>query len=191
MLRALAASNARPTTRAALRLALLLGLRDFSLRNARWQDIDLASAKWHVPAENMKGRLLRKKPYVTPLPRQAVAILEQLRPITDRGPDSLVFGRLSKSTLSNVLKGLGFKATAHGMRALLNGHLAECGFAREVREAQLAHVSGDATEQAYLRSAFWEHRTTMMAHWANTVDALEGGGPLPHAENVLAMRRAS
>jgi enoyl-CoA hydratase/carnithine racemase len=50
--------------------------------------------------------------------------------------------------------------------------------AREVAEAALAHLAGDATEQAYARSDLFEKRRSMMEAWAQYLQ--------PAAGNVIA-----
>ena len=194
MLRTLEASGSSPVTKAAIRLALLTGLRDTSLRTLTWGDVDLAGAQLTVRAANMKGR----REFSTPLPKQAIAVLKELHALTFRGPDSYLFpgsgknARVSPSTLGDALKRTGHTVTTHGMRSLLNTYLAECGFRLEAREAQLAHVHGDQTDQAYMRSNFWPHRVEMMQHWGDVVTALEAGKPVPRVEvdNVRRIRAA-
>lgn len=120
-LRAMVESETPNVTRAALVLMLYTGLRDYSLRAARWQEIDLEAAKWTVPAERMKSG----RPHVVPLPTQALEILDVLDKQTNEGPHSFVFashgesGHLAENTLRTRLHGLGFKVTAHGFRSLI------------------------------------------------------------------------
>jgi integrase len=211
MLQKLDHSGASAVTKAALKLAMLLALRDNTLRSGRWREIDFEAAVWSCPAEHMKGKRGRQKPFVTPLPKQAVAILKQLQPLTDRGPDSYIFagsgksGRVSPSTLGDTLKRLGFNATTHGMRSLFTDFGYTNGYLDEVVEAQLAHVWGtlsrkrqrdegeqrmgaDEVRKAYLRSPFWPHRVTLLQHWADTCTALEKGKPLPKIKTADMVR---
>jgi integrase len=130
MLRALAGSQVDPVTSAGLRLMLYTGLRDASLRGARWREIDLRERVWTVPAERMKsGREHR-----LPLPKQAVAVLSELAKLTRSNVNAYVFkgrgkaGYLAENTLRLALHGLGFKVTAHGFRSLLTDLLNEKGF---------------------------------------------------------------
>src|SRR5690606_27796125 len=108
LMRAIRAYGGQPATRAALEILALTFVRPGELRLAKWREFDLDSATWVIPAERMKMR----REHVVPLSEQAVAILRELRPITDRGPDSLVFpslrpGRpLSDNTLNAALRHL-------------------------------------------------------------------------------------
>jgi len=51
------------------------------LRKARWPEIDLEKAEWRIPGERMKMR----EQHIVPLSRQAVEILRELEPLTNRG----------------------------------------------------------------------------------------------------------
>jgi integrase len=75
------ATGLEPVTSAALRLMLLTGMRDAALRAARWSEFDLEAGMWAVPGERMKSG----RDYRTPLPKQAVAFLKALQPITKQG----------------------------------------------------------------------------------------------------------
>ncbi|NCW86041.1 MAG: DUF4102 domain-containing protein, partial [Oxalobacteraceae bacterium] len=59
----------------ALKLALYTGLRDHSIRGAKWAEIDLTSATWEVPAERMKLR----RAFKVPLPKQALEVFNTLK----------------------------------------------------------------------------------------------------------------
>ena len=189
-LRALAASNVEPVTKAALRLMLLTGLRDHSLRGARWSEVDLNAGRWTVPAERMK----RGEAHTVPLPTQAVAVLRDLAPLTDRGPESLIFastgksGHLAENTLRLALHRLGFKVTAHGFRSLLTDQLYLAGFRGEWVERQLHHRDKNQVRAAYLRTDFIEQRATMMQWWASLCSEAEAGRPAPALPSVPEFR---
>ncbi len=70
------------TVRNALKLLLLLGLRSGELRQAQWLDIDWTAKTLTIPVAHQKlspkaARLA--KPFVVPLPDQAMVLLEALR----------------------------------------------------------------------------------------------------------------
>ena len=188
------ASGATAVTKAALLLMLYTGLRDGSLRGAKWSEIDLEAAKWTIPAERMK----RREEHSVPLPRQAVAVLKTLHPSTHRGPDSFVFassgkaGFLAENTLRIALHRLGFEVTAHGFRSLLTDELYKAGFRSEWVERQMHHRDKNAVRAAYLRTDFYEQRLPMMQWWADNCDALKAGGTAPALPgNVIPMQRAA
>lgn len=194
-----ATSGMRAQTRAGLKLVLLIALRTYTLRHARWRDIDFAGAQWFCPAENMKGRKKLREDFVTPLSVLALDVLRELQPLTDRGPDSYIFlgfgsknPVMSATTMNDALHALGFNGTPHGMRTLMTSHLAEQGFPKEVRDLQIAHVIGSKTDRAYMRSQLWRQRVVMMDFWADTVRALIDGKPVPEVvDNVIQIRRAA
>ncbi len=180
-LTALDASGLAAVTKAALRLMLYTGLRDASLRGAQWCEIDFEAAKWTVPA----GRMKRREEHAVPLPKQALAALRELAPLTDRGPESFVFassgsaGYLAENTLRSALHRLGFDVTAHGFRSLLTDELYKAGFRSEWVERQLHHRDKNAVRAAYLRTDFYEQRVSMMQWWADACDARRRGERLP------------
>lgn len=192
-LRALNASGIEPVTKAALRLMLLTGLRDYSLRGARWAEVDVRAGRWTVPAERMK----RGEAHTVPLPGQAITVLRELADLTDHGPQSFIFagagkaGHLAENTLRIALHRLGFKVTAHGFRSLLTDELYKAGFRSEWVERQLHHRDNNQVRAAYLRTDFIEQRATMMQWWADFCDSREANGSAPALpDNVIPLRAA-
>ena len=195
LLRALDTSDTEPSTRAALLLMLCTGLRDYSLRGARWQEIDLKAAFWRVPGERMKSR----RDHVVPLPKQAVARADKAREAyTTHGRRSFVFagfgkaGFLAENTLRAALHRLGFKVTAHGLRSLITDLLNENGFNPDAIERQLDHIQKDKVRAAYLRSDFMPQRVAMMQWLADWADAQRDKAKAPAVpSNVVALHRAA
>ncbi|HOX68281.1 MAG TPA: integrase arm-type DNA-binding domain-containing protein, partial [Burkholderiaceae bacterium] len=118
-LQRLAAYEGDPTTSAALTLLMLTALRPGELRGARWDEIDIDRALWRVPAARMK----MKTEHTVPLSKQAIDVIESMRPISGRGalvlPSPFYPGKpLSDGTLNSALARMGYKglATAHGFR---------------------------------------------------------------------------
>ena len=108
-------------------------VRTVELRGARWSEFDFENKIWSIPEERMKMRA----PHLVPLSRQALAVLEELKPIS--GGYDLVFpGRydrrkpISENTLLYALYRMGYhqRATTHGFRALASTILNECGLWR-------------------------------------------------------------
>jgi len=194
LLRAIHSYNGTPVVNAALRLLPLLLLRPGELRQGEWAEIDLAGSTWAVPAARMKRQKVGKlygKPHLVPLARQAVAILEELQPITGRG--AMVFRGersherpMSDAAINAALRALGFSAdevTGHGFRATARTMLVErLGVAESVVEAQLAHAVRDNLGRAYNRTEFVAERVDMMQRWADYLDELRQDAtavPLP------------
>jgi integrase len=178
LLRALDAFKGMYTVRAALLLAPLVFVRPGELRAAKWADIDMEKAEWGYLVSKTKTE------HLVPLARQAVAILEELRPLTGHG--EYVFpGRdpkqpISNSTLNAALTRMGYNTktemTGHGFRAMARTLLAEELHQRpEIIEHQLAHAVPDALGTAYNRTKFLKERKAMMQEWADYLDKLKAG----------------
>jgi integrase len=150
----------------ATRLLILTGARYHMIRHAQWSEFDLESAAWALPAERMKMR----KPFVIPLPPQAVEMLQDL----NRANSPYLFPGQGKSgvmhgnAVRNLLHKLGHTdITRHGFRSTFRDWANECThYPREVCELALAHDERDQTEAAYSRSDLLEKRRALMAEWA-------------------------
>jgi integrase len=191
MLRAIDGFEGQPVTKAALQLMALLFPRPGELRLARWDEFDLEKAEWAIPAERMKMR----RPHRIPLPRQAVAILQALHPLTGHGAGGLVFPGtrsvlrpISDNTLNAALRRLGYakdEATSHGFRATASTLLNESGkWSVDAIERALAHAERNEVRRAYARGEHWDERVKMMQWWADHLDTLRSG-------KVVQMRPAA
>ncbi|MBX3592183.1 MAG: integrase arm-type DNA-binding domain-containing protein [Burkholderiaceae bacterium] len=173
--------------RAALRLQALLWVRPGELRNARWEEFDLAGAVWEIPGARMKRPKAEKiisSGHLVPLSRQAVAILRELHALT--GPEGYVFPSprtktrpMSENAVLAALRGMGYgkdQATGHGFRATARTLAVErLRIPAEYVELQLAHAVKDANGRAYNRVQWIEERTAMMQQWADYLDRLAAG----------------
>lgn len=193
LMRAIWGYRGQPASCAALRLLPLVVTRPGELRQARWSEFTLEgdAPAWLIPTERMKMR----RPHFVPLSRQAVAILEDLRPFTERGPESLVFPSnrhaarpLSENTLNACLRGLGYDTqqqhTAHGFRATFSTIANELGWSPDVVERALAHQEKDDVRAAYNRAQHLEERRQMLQQWADYLDGLR------HETNVVPIGEA-
>lgn len=176
-------------TRCALRLLPMLLLRPGELRHLEWSEIDLEAAQVNIPAEKMKMR----NAHTVPLSKQALAILEEIRPLTGTGkyvfPSTRSAERpISDNTLNACFRRMGYDndtVTAHGFRATARTILDEIlGFRPDIIEHQLAHAVKDPNGRAYNRTAFLEDRRKMMQHWSDYLDGLKVGA------RVIPMQRA-
>lgn len=177
LLRAMYDYQGSAITRAALRLAPLVFVRPGELRKAEWQEIDLDKAEWRIPAERMKMR----EPHIVPLSRQALEILNELRPITGRGrflfPSPISNQRaMSDNAILCAMRRMGIgkdEMTGHGFRAMARTVLDEVLHVRpDYIEHQLAHAVRDPNGRAYNRTAHLDERKKMMQLWADYLDKL-------------------
>ena len=129
----------------------------------------LPGAIWEVPAERMKAQ----RPHRVPLSMQALELVAMQPDIGSR----LIFpGRdrdrpMSENTMRELLIRMGHRSvTVHGYRSSMRMFIAEQTSATyEVAEACLAHRTGSAVSQAYMRSDYLTERAVLMAQWANYV----------------------
>jgi integrase len=157
----------------ALEFLILTAARSGEVYGAPWPEIDLEAKTWTVPASRMKaGREHR-----VPLSSRAVEIVETMR--AGRESDFVFPGRRRGAQLSHVvmaktIERMGVSgATPHGFRSAFRDWAGDMThFPREVAEAALAHVVGDAAEQAYRRGDALEKRRKLMDEW----DAYLRGG---------------
>ena len=79
LLRAIDSYDGHANTRYAMQLLPHLMARPGELRKAKWPEFDLAKAAWRIPAERMK----MCKEHQVPLSRQVLALLGELKALTD------------------------------------------------------------------------------------------------------------
>ena len=186
LLRASDAYQGGPVMRAALVLAPLLFQRPGNLRTMRWADVDLDAALWAIPSEDMKRTKAQKingQAHTVPLPRQALATLRELQPLTGAG--EYVFpgfrdptAPMSEAGISAALHAMGYKGrhSWHGYRASGRTMLREVlGFDVDVIETQLAHRGQVTHGGAYDRAQFIDARAVMLQAWADYLDKLRMG----------------
>jgi len=180
LLRAIDGYTGHEITAIALRLSPHLFVRPGELRKAEWEEIDTRAAIWSLPAEKMKMR----RPHRVPLSRQALALLEELQPLTGDGRYLFPSFRsprqcMSENTINAALRRLGYsqeEMTAHGFRAMAATLLNEMGIWNpDAIEKQLAHLDTSMVRRAYTRGEYWEERVRMMQHWSDYLDQLQDG----------------
>jgi integrase len=149
----------------ALEFLILTAGRTGEVLGATWEEIDFTSGIWGVPAKRMKaGREHR-----VPLSDRALAILAELSAV--RTGEYVFPGLRRDKPLSNmameaVLRRMAIDATVHGFRSAFRDWAGErTHFAREIAEAALAHLVGDAVERAYRRGDALQKRRDLMGEW--------------------------
>jgi integrase len=197
LMRAIDTYCGQPVTRGALLLSALLFQRPGNMRAMEWAEIDTKAGLWTIPAAKMKRRLhgkLNGRPHLVPLPPQALAVLEELRPLS--GHLQFVFPSLvspkrcmSENTIRTALRRMGFTnddMTPHGFRAMARTLIAERlpGVLPDVIEAQLAHGKSGPLGMAYDRAEFMTQRRQMMQAWADYLDGLKAGGAVIQLKGV-------
>ena len=181
------ASRASMSAKACLEFVILTACRSGEARVATWDEINLESKEWRIPASRMKTG----KEHRQPLSDEALSVLEQAREIADGSdlifPSPVRRGKpMSDMTLTKVLRdtGLAERAVVHGFRASFRSWASERTNAdHAVMELSLAHAVGNSVERAYARSDLFAKRARLMAQWGAFVSGTRGG-------KVVELRRA-
>lgn len=183
LLRAIDGYAGHVVTSFALRLAPLLFVRPGELRHAEWAEFHLTGEQphWRIPAEKMK----MGTQHIVPLSKQAIAILQELHPLTGGGKyvfPSLLSGSrpMSDNTVNAALRRMGYskaEMTGHGFRSMASTLLNEQGWHPDVIELQLAHQERNKVRAAYNKAQRLPERREMMQKWADYLDTLRGSKP--------------
>ena len=152
----------------ALEFLVLTAARSGEVRKAMWDEIDIDSATWTVPAERMKAN----REHRVPLSKRALEVLADAAGLSEGS--GLVFpgtrpGRpLSENTLVKLFRVCGFDAVAHAFRSSFRDYATEQTHTpHAVMEAALAYVVRNQTEAAYRRSDLFEKRRALMQSWSD------------------------
>jgi len=181
--------------RVALQLSVLVYQRPGNLRMMEWSELDLEAATWTIPSAKMK-RSVQEKAYgeahVVPLPKQAITLLESIKPITEHGqfvfPGERNHDRpMSDNAIRSALYSLGFgeEQKPHAFRATARTMLVdELGLDPLMIEANLAHGARDRLGKSYNRTQYLKQRFEMVQQWADYLDKLTAGA------DVINFKRA-
>jgi len=168
LMRSLVMSNLSITTRCLIEWQLLTLVRPSEASGTQWAEIDFDLNLWVIPAERMKA----KREHVVPLSKQALEILEVMRPLSANR--QYVFPSrndpkqpMNSQTANAALKRIGYggKLVAHGLRSIASTALNEASFNADVIESALAHTDKNEVRRAYNRSTYLEQRKDMMSWW--------------------------
>lgn len=165
-----------PIIRHGLLLLAYLFPRPSELRLGTWDEVDLDSGLWVIPAERTKMRRTHK---IT-LARTPIEIFRSLKDLT--GEDKMLMPSprphrpLSENAFSVALKGMGVAGdvhTPHGFRATAATLLAEVGkYDGDAIRLALAHEKEQPSDKPYMRQERLEDRRAMMEWWSGFLDGL-------------------
>ena len=144
----------------------MIAARTGEVLGAKFDEIDLKTRLWTVPADRMKAGREHK----VPLPSRAIAIVKEMAklrlsefvfPGAKRGKP------LSDMALLMMLRDLAPGITTHGFRSSFRDWAAEkTNTPSFVAEAALAHIVADKVEAAYRRTELLDRRRELMEAWA-------------------------
>ncbi|GAB4527046.1 MAG: integrase arm-type DNA-binding domain-containing protein [Amphiplicatus sp.] len=192
LVRAISGYEGAPEIRLAMKFALLTAARPGEARRAEWGELDIEGATWTIPAQKMKMR----RPHRVPLSAQALAVIEELRPLTGGGRYLFPSVRtrlrpISEGSMNAALRRMGYSketVCAHGFRSMFSTWANESGlWDADVIEAALAHQDANAVRRAYNRAERWDERERLMQWWADELDRLAAGRP----EKVVPLARGA
>ncbi|WP_306345034.1 tyrosine-type recombinase/integrase [Saccharibacter floricola] len=152
-----------------MRFLALTAVRSNEVRGMSWDEV--TGHIWKIPENRMKMR----RDHVVPLPSQARAILEVIKPLTGKSPFVFPSVRwshkpMSENTLSALIKRAGYEGqhVPHGFRSsfstIMNERRPED---RSTIDMMLAHASKNSVEAAYNRAQHLEKRQEIAQEWAN------------------------
>ena len=160
------------TAARAMEFLILTAARSGEVLGATWGEVDQDAKLWTVPAGRMKGGRDHRVP-LTPRAMEVLADMAKLRPKEASAGDYVFPGQkpkrpLSVMTLEMLLRRMKRDdITTHGFRSTFRDWAGEkTHFPREIAEAALAHVVGDATERAYRRGDALAKRRKLMEAWS-------------------------
>jgi integrase len=164
-----------------LEFLILTAARSAEVLGATWNEIDLDSKTWVIPAERMKAG----QEHIVPLSTDAVNLLAGLP--RERGNPHCFVGTtrraLGGDTLIRLLRRMGHHVTVHGFRSAFRTWAAEhTGYEHFVLEQALGHVQPDSVVRAYQRGNLLAKRRDLMQAWADYCGgktATENVIPLP------------
>lgn len=165
-------------SRVALLVCLYTATRPGVVAGMRWDELNLDSKEWHIPANRMK----MGNDHITPLPDQLISMLCKLRdpagesPFVFPGISDPINKHMHRDSLSKVLRenGMRDKTVTHGFRATFRTIARErLRIAPDVLEAQIAHAKKGEVQAAYDRTQFLEERHKLIQQWAGYIDALK------------------
>jgi len=173
LLRGVYQSNIKRSHKLAIHLLILCMVRKYELIGSRWEEFDLEKGEWAIPGVRMK----KEKPHLVPLPRQAVAMLEELTELA-HGSEWVFPSRMTKkkpishSTLNVAIRGLDLDVrefVIHDFRRTASTHLHETGYNSDWIEKALAHET-KGIRGVYNRAEYIDQRREMLQWWADFVD---------------------
>jgi len=165
-------------TQAFFKMLWYTAARRGEVAGMRLDAIDRSKSQWVL--YHTKNR----EPLVLPLPRQAMEIIEDLRPMAEGSP--FVFFSVRPDAQKGHIDPAGGTLAArirsrsavpdfrpHDIRRTVRTGLAEMGFRREIGEAILNHVQ-DRISETYNRHRYQAEMGEALQRWADRVDAIVG-----------------
>lgn len=178
LMKVMANANISRVTRCMFELQLHCATRPVEAASACWEEFDLGTKLWIIPANKMK----KNREHVIPLSNQVISLLEVMHPIS--GHRKYLFpsvkdplNHANRETVNTAMKRNGLKGqiVSHGLRALFSTTCNEQGRDSDCIEAALAHLDKNETRRAYNRSEYLERRKDLMQWWSDRITEASQG----------------
>ncbi|UFS72676.1 integrase arm-type DNA-binding domain-containing protein [Geomonas sp. RF6] len=175
----------------ALQFAFLVLALPVELRHAKWIDIDFETKRWHVQPERANEGISR----IVPLSNQAMAILRNVRPLTEKSEYVFSSARshtrcISNSAVSAALRVMGFEEElifGERFRSMARTVLQDIfKVSPHIIAQQLEEKTSRSHKQGYDQAEDLALRHGMMQMWANYLDALRTGAERHAQEDMTA-----
>lgn len=155
------------SSRLALELLILTATRTSEVLLAKWEEVDLTSAVWTIPADRMKAKRVHR----VPLTPRCVEILQLAKQLAAGSwwvfPGQKKGRPFSNMVFLKLLERMEVDVTPHGFRSTFSDWAAETThYPREVVEMALAHTIKNKVEAAYRRGDLLDKRIPLMDDWA-------------------------
>jgi integrase len=185
----------------AIRILLGTGVRGSELFTAKWKDVHLDEARWHIPASKTGPAM------DVPLAPVLIAWFKELRTHVSRsdyvlpararsraernGGDIHVSKDTVRESIDYWIRQYGPRVrrfTPHDLRSTMKSHMRALGVPRDVSEMCLNHkLTG--VEGIYDQHTYYPERRQALLTWAQFISACEAGGevvPIGRATAVVA-----
>ena len=146
-------------------------VRSGEARGATWDEVDLDTSTWTVPATRMKASVKHR----VPLSTQALALLAHARDQSGRSQGTIFPPQrgdkyMDGARIATLLRHLEIPAVPHGVRtSFRNWAGGRADIAQPAAEMVLAHTPSEAIVKVYLTADFFEHRQPIMQAWADFI----------------------
>ena len=149
--------------------------RTKEMRTMLWDEINVSKAEWVIPA----GKMKRARDHVVPMPRQAMALLEEIKARGSRSPYVFPSDRrddrpMSENAVLYLMYRMGYKGdmTGHGWRTVASTWANSKKFHEDAIEMQLSHAPENKVRSAYNRYRYIDERREMLQAHADWIESL-------------------
>ena len=139
-----------------------------AMLKAKWDEIDLETETWAIPANRMKGKVSHEIP-LTPRSLGILSYVKRQKVSQYVFPYLSSKKHLSQAGMLSVIKRMGRagQITVHGTRATFRDSTAEkTNFSGDIAEQALAYNLRDKTRALYQRGDLLERHRKLMMDWA-------------------------